>query len=196
MNQCESKHKVYVNNFTDEDLEIIRRQLNCSEVDLCAVIERCIYNYPQIILMNPISRNEEGKSELNHQAASNLLWLTCPYLNDKIHEIENKGFISKISKLINNDTGFTNRMRYAHAHFYFLRHRVCYVSGGFRNLDIELFGKGIGGIQDLNSLKCLHLHYSHYRICSNNIAGLIVCRLLDYKLQCDNCECRKLHDNL
>jgi hypothetical protein len=120
------------------------------------------------------------------------MWLTCPYLNEKIHELEDKGFIEKIAAFIQGDIAFAAMMLSAHAQFYFLRKSLHALSSGASDLmdDMKLFDSGIGGTRDISTLKCLHAHFCHYRVCEDNLAGRITSALLDHKINCDEVRCR------
>ena len=50
---------------------------------------------------------------------------------------------------------------------------------------------GVGGIMDFSGIKCLHTHYAHYLVDSNNPVGELVEQLLEanyFKRVPDNCE--------
>lgn len=173
----------------NEDIGTVRRQLESENVSIRNVIERCRHGYPQIVLLNPLE-NADNKSGLNYQSVINILLLTCPYLNRRIHELENNKFIKRIEEFINRDPGLMLKMRNAHACYYFLRKTLCRCSDISAADNNDLFIKGIGGIMNLRTLKCLHLHYAHSRICNDNIAGKIVFHLLDGKICCDEIICR------
>ena len=79
----------------------------------------------------------------------------------------------------------------AHAHFYYLRKGI--VMAFLPDIQEErltrLLNSGIGGIRDLESVKCLHIHFCHFRVFENNIAGLLTQRLLKNTINCDNERC-------
>ncbi len=118
---------------------------------------------------------EEHQNRLNHL-------LKDPFLNKKIHEFESYGYIKKVTSFVNSDRVLVDFMKNAHANYYYLR----------RNLYSRFFGDisplefnnkiltcGIGGIKEIGNIKCLHQHYSHYQICSDNVVGRIVHNLLN-----------------
>lgn len=176
----------------NSDCRILRKQLHSDDLFIKGIIERCGYGYPRIVLLDPV-RRDKGKKSLNFQAISNLMWLTCPYLNEKIHEIENRGIIKKISDLLKDDMFCREIMRHAHANFYFLRNAVYskYVDKDDRKKPMEIFERGIGGIKDLTAIKCLHIHFCHYRVYKYNIAGDITNRMLDGKIDCKENLCKR-----
>ncbi len=180
-------------NLNENDLSIIQNQLKRTDPQIKGVVERCRYKNPRIVLLNPIKEEDEN-DELNYQALSNLMWLTCPYLNDKIHELETQGVISRITNFIQHDSTLRSMMRSAHANFYFLRNFIFfkYAQSSIMSKPEGVFKNGIGGIRNLETLKCLHIHFCHYRIFNNNIAGLLTCNLLNGKLDCDEDICGNL----
>jgi uncharacterized protein len=179
-------------NYSNADKEIIKEQLNSKEVFISGICERCIYGFPQVIFLNPV-KEVDGRNYLNYEAISNIIWLTCPYLNDRIHELENKSYIKKIQKIIQEDTMFRELMVKAHANYFFIRNIVFrkYTGSMLETENIDLSKSGIGGIRDLSMIKCLHLHFCHYYVCKDNIAGRITLHYLDHKTYCDNKYCEK-----
>lgn len=179
-------------NYNNDDISIIRKQLNSKDIFLSGISQRCSFGYPQIIFLNPM-KNISGKKYLNYEAISNIIWLTCPYLNDRIHELENQSYIKTIQSIIQNDSMFKEMMMEAHANYYFIRNIIFrkYAESVLEKENIDLSKSGIGGLRDLNSVKCLHLHFCHFCQCKDNIAGNITYYLLEKKTVCDNKYCQK-----
>jgi hypothetical protein len=183
----------YFDNYNTSDLELIKKQLNSKEVFICGIYQRCKYGFPQIILLNPTKKIYE-KECFNFDTLSNIMWLTCPYLNNKIHELENASYIKKIKIIIQNNLSFKNQMLKAHADYYYMRSLIFQkYAHSIQRKELDLSETGIGGMRDLSSIKCLHLHYCHYNLCKDNIAGLITFQLLQKKTDCDDayCSCYK-----
>ncbi len=178
--------------YSQSDHELIKQQLGCKKLFVKGIIERCSFKHPRIVLLNPVNEENEN-GELNYQAISNLMWLTCPYLNDKIHEFETQGLITSITDLIQHDSMLSSMMRSAHANFYFLRNLIFskYAHSAIVSRPEDIFKNGIGGTSNLDTLKCLHTHFCHFRIFKNNIAGLVTYKLLNGKMDCDNDMCSK-----
>jgi hypothetical protein len=181
--------------YTEEDIEIIKRQLNIDDIRLTGVTERCKWGYPSIIILHPFRKPERGEPDtkrLNHASISSPIWLTCPYLNGKIHKLESDGFIKKIGVLMHSSREYIESMKFAHAHYFFLRkdiyrHFLGDISSMEENMD--LFNAGIGGAGNTDALKCLHLHYTHFRLCDWNFAGRATSMLLNDDKFCDDCRC-------
>ncbi len=181
-----------------DDLDIIRQQLGSQDVFISGIVERCDYGFPRIVLLDPVKK-DNGIKELNYQAISNLMWLTCPYLNDRIHELETEGLIRRITDFIQEDKTLKSMMRNAHANFYHLRNVIYKKFNRFAESALDgnimrILKKGIGGIKDFDTLKCLHIHFCHYRVFEDNIAGLMTYRLLDGNLNCEDCICCKKNE--
>ncbi len=177
-----------------EDDAIIRAQLKTPRSYAWKVARRCPYGFPQIVILNPLSA--AGDDPWNYTALVNPLWLTCPYLNDRIHRIEQNGIIPEIQQLVSRNRDFITSMENAHAWFYYFRKELFLEISGdeFRDEMIPLFNQGIGGIRDPRFVKCLHLHYAHYQFFRMNIIGSIVSHILDGDDHCreDRCICRTL----
>jgi len=172
-------------------LNVIKWQIKSENIFMIGVVDRCEYGYPRVILLNPKMENDE----INYQAISNILWLTCPYLNEKIHELENAGYIEKITEFINSDISLTAKMNNAQANSYYLRKHIVqkYFSAGISEDKLSKFNTGIGGVRNGAMLKCLHAHFCNFIICNDNIAGIITIHLLNFKINCDEAICKNAH---
>ena len=180
---------------TDDDIKVIKWQLNTNEVYLGTIVERCKHGYPSVILLNAGIENLNGteKKQVLLKTVSNFLWLTCPYLNKKIHDLESKGFIKKIFHFLQSKKNMQRLMKNAHAHYYYLRKGLfidlldntdSYV------LKNSVFATGIGGIKEIENLKCLHLHFAHFRLCDENVVGRVIYNLLDKEIYCEEVTCK------
>ncbi len=174
--------------YNDEDISVIRRQIGRENIYANGIVERCDYGYPRIMLLNP----DAGGGEWNYEAVSNIFWLTCPYLNERIHGFEQTGYIEKIASFIGGDNSLVLRMESANAQMYYLRKRLCHAITGtvFPEELRRVMDAGVGGARDTSSLKCLHAHFCHYRVCADNIAGLMTARLLNNRINCEEVRCR------
>ncbi len=177
----------HMHTLTPRDEQVLRWQLKGTTDAVDGIFEKCDFGFPQIVLLKPAHGDT-----VDYQSLSNIVWLTCPYLNDEIHELENKGYIAKIEKFINTDEVLKREMLKAHAQFYFFRKSIYekYLKNEIDEDHINVLKRGIGGMQEPVHIKCLHLHYAHYRICQDNIAGRIVYHLLQQKVNCDDAICR------
>lgn len=142
---------------------------------------------PGCIAFPGSQKGKKFRGKLNFIAFSTPLWLTCPWLNDKIHRLEDVGCIKKIECLIQNDEGFLEAMRKAHVHYALLRKKLYLQFVG--DLDYiepndKLMSSGVGGIKMYDTIKCLHLHYAHYSIYPENYVGKITSVLLGKETHC------------
>lgn len=181
---------IQLNTPLNGDIEVIKKQLNTKYVNMLGIGSRCKYNFPQILILNPIK--DKLKGELNHTGLANPLWLSCPYLAQKIHDLEQEGYIKKIQDFIGTDRKFKTMMEDAHAHFYFFRKQLFYnvMGKSYPEPYIKFFNRGIGGISDVRFVKCLHLHYCHFRLHDKNLIGRMTNRLLRNDFSCDNMMCK------
>ncbi len=181
---------IYFDNFGPKDIEIIKKQLNSDDVYISGIYKRCSFGFPQVVFLNPIKVTENG-NKFNYDVISNIMWLTCPYLNEKIHELENQSYIEKIEELIGSNCSYYEKMQRAHAGYYFLRNIIFrkYVDSIKKKKWMDLSRRGIGGVRNLHSIKCLHLHFCHFCVYKENLAGRITYSLLDKKTVCDDNIC-------
>lgn len=174
-----------------QDENSIKWQLKTNNVFCGAIVSRCSFGFPQIILLDPVSQSGNGIKSLHYESISNILWLTCPFLNKKIHEIENSGAIEKIQDYIASERTLREEMNDAHAHYYYLRKRVynAFFNELYPEKEIKVFNTGVGGIRDIDSVKCLHIHFCHYHLCSENCVGFITTKMLDDSIECEKGDC-------
>jgi hypothetical protein len=178
------------NNFTPSDIEVIARQIRSDAISICSVAERCAYGYPRIIVLSPVKGDSSARS-INHESLANVLWLTCPYCNDIIHRLEDRGYVTKISQFLYNLRMAREKMQTAHSHIYFVRKKLYkdFFDDTYPEELIGLFNTGIGGVRDGHSLKCLHANFAFYRMDNTNCAGYIVQKLMGDTIDCGNNWC-------
>lgn len=174
----------FVTGIDKSDCDVIQWQLNSSELNnMAGIVYKCVHGYPAVILLHPFDYDEKNdRKKINYMAVANPLWLTCPYLNRKIHDLESDGYIKKISVFLSSERNIMDTMKNAHAHYYYLRRKLYSKAfGQISSIDFsnKVLHSGIGGINDIKNLKCLHQHYSHFLICSDNVAGRVVHNLLN-----------------
>lgn len=171
------------------DERCVERQLGNERTRVWGIARRCPHGFPSIVVLNCMDK--AGK--LDPGVLATPLYLTCPYLNERIHAFETGGYVSSIAYLISSDREIHGMMMDSHAHYYFFRKEVYRACAGKTPGDevIRFLDKGIGGMSDIYGLKCLHLHYSHYAFCSYNVAGMIVARLLGGDIACADRRCER-----
>ncbi|MDA3900507.1 MAG: DUF501 domain-containing protein [Spirochaetes bacterium] len=176
---------------TEDDCRLIGKQLNRKSVDPYGIIRRCSWGFP-VAICQKIRPN----GILHYGNLANPIWLTCPYLNDTIHGVENDGMIASINDFILNDRQAMESMQDAHAHFYYYRKHLYgnQCNESYSDSLIDNFNVGIGGIADTRFIKCLHLHFAHYMICDKNCVGYMIEQLLNKKINCKDGRCICLKD--
>ncbi len=188
----------FIGNHSEKDREVVKKQLDTEDLVMGGVLKRCVYGYPEIILLLPVEQcdpHHHGteKSRDLYRSFSNFLWLTCPYLNKKIHELESQGLVNKISDYIQDDNKMRYLMNKAHASYYFYRKRICQQYAdmcGHPEDAVCMNNTGIGGIHNTDFLKCLHHHYGHYHLCSSNVAGKITDEMVSDDRYCKDEMCQ------
>lgn len=156
------------------DLEIVRWQIGKKISGFLKVVKRCRWGYPQVILCYPL---KEGKP------FPTLYWLTCPYLNKCIGELESKGIISNFLKMT-NDKVFKDKLKEANK--FYAQQRVALISEYVKEF-LKLYypsywkaieERGIGGVTEIEGVKCLHAHFAYYLAGGETPIGEEVLRML------------------
>lgn len=170
---------------------IIGKQLRRNQTKPYAIASFCRYGYPYVILQKMV---DDGI--VHFGSVANPIWLTCPYMNDVLHDLETEGYINKINELMLGDRRIFSNMRDAHAEFYYFRKELFREQNGQSLAEdmIKFFDLGIGGIKDIQYIKCLHLHYAHYELNKKNTIGLITLELLNKKKYCEDGRCSCLEE--
>jgi hypothetical protein len=140
------------------DLWIIEQQLGRPPRGLVNIEVRCPWEYPAVIRVAPLLDNEEP--------FPTLFWLTCPILREQLSRLEERGVIGQIEEEIAHSSEL--RERYAEDHRHYAQERLSLLSPEENKLLEErgwlkvLRDRGIAGIADLRTVKCLHAHYAHH----------------------------------
>ncbi|MGB9615623.1 MAG: DUF501 domain-containing protein [Fervidobacterium sp.] len=167
---------------SDKDLEIVRGQLQRNVTNVVAVIKYCSFGYPIVILSYPVKDN---------QPFPTIHYLTCPYLVKEVSRLEEKRFISKFEEKILNDKDFANK--YVNANFQVSHKRRKLLKNGDKKWNKYFENLGTGGIRNLTSVKCLHLHLADYLAGIDNPVGKEVYELIDNK-ECKTEICKVFKD--
>ena len=151
---------------SQSDLRTIEEQLGRRPRGVLAVERRCPAGHPQVIKVYPLIEKEPFPT---------LFWLTCPSLVKQISRLEHEGYIEHLERLIRKDPEL--RRRYYESHRAYIRERW----ETLRDEDkrwIEEHGlqevfkeRGIGGLRDWDAVKCLHMHYAHFKARGENPIG-------------------------
>ncbi|WP_346310177.1 DUF501 domain-containing protein [Pseudothermotoga sp.] len=127
---------------------------------------RCEHNFPVVI---------ENKCEINGRPFPTLFWLVCPKLCREISRLEGLGWISKFERIIDEDPNFEGAYINAHMQVRRLRDKVVRDERVRRILS----RLGTGGIRNLKTVKCLHLHVADRLAGVKNPVGEMVLRMID-----------------
>ncbi|MCL1911825.1 MAG: DUF501 domain-containing protein [Leptospirales bacterium] len=171
------------------DAETVARQLETQEVFIVDVAARCPHGCPSVALLSPLKKN----GAVSFTAIATPLWLTCPFLNRKIHDLESSGFIKKIRRMIDADDSLLEEIsgdRENYAAYRNAAYRVFFSSRRGNDALRKMPPEAAGG-SGINSLKCLHFSAAHYAACRQNTAGRIVFELLGKETFCQTGGCLK-----
>ncbi|MBM7623873.1 DUF501 domain-containing protein [Sporohalobacter salinus] len=178
-------------NYTEEDIEVITRQLDREPRNLVGIAKRCKDGYPQVLVTYPIfEENEELK------LFPTTYWLSCPKLIEWIFTLESEGLVQQVQEEIMADCKKQQELITAHEDY--AQRRVELLSNSdLTKLKEEYPGRwrvisqsGIGGIMEKEGIKCLHTHYADFLINQKNPVGKIVDNLLQARfseVNLDNC---------
>lgn len=176
------------------DTTVVAAQLKPRTMLAAETACRCPYGMPSVILLSPVA--EDGITPV-YMAISTPLWLTCPYLNKRIHDLESAGWLCRLKEELKSGGAFAEKMEKAIHSYYELRKKLFAEKG--KNIEAlahikARLNSGIGGIrgikmEEMFSLKCLHLHAAHYAFCGDNPAGQAVFRLLGNDICCSSKIC-------
>lgn len=149
----------------EQDLQALEVQLRRPPRGVRAVERRCPVGHPQVVRVYPLIDGEPFPT---------LFWLTCGDLIVKLTRLEYQGVIDKLQRRILENPAF--RARYHRDHHEYVEERWAELSDRDRRwveerrLTSALRERGIGGLQDWSSVKCLHMHYAHH-LARNNLIG-------------------------
>jgi len=167
------------------DAETVARQLATQEVFIADVAARCPHNFPSVALLSPLTKN----GAVSFTAISTPLWLTCPFLNKKIHDLESSGFIKKIKHMIETDALLSAKVLDDRENYAACRQAAYQIFFSSRRGTDALKKIPSETADGISSLKCLHLFAAHYAACRQNAVGEIVFELLGKETFCSNGGC-------
>lgn len=145
--------------------EIVQKQLGRDILNPFKVVKKCKWGYPQCIESTPIF---EGKP------FPTLYWLTCPLLLKEVGRLEEKGLVKGFEQKLKEEPEFSKQYMLAHQETKSRKAKL------IEGLVLEpwqrdaILKRGIGGIRNIRSVKCLHLHLANYLGNVNNPVGALV----------------------
>jgi hypothetical protein len=176
---------------SDSDKDIIARQLQREPRNLTGVARRCRHACPQVVVNHPLPRAESDASYF-----PTVFWLTCPAVVRRISRIEDHGYIRRIQEDVQASRDFTHDLRDAQLEYIYLRNSLLepedriLLRSQRKPLARSLERSGIGGVADLGTIKCLHMHYAHYLATRHNPVGKLVDKMLSLtgaERECQGC---------
>ncbi len=163
------------------DMKVLRWQLGRAPRGAKAILQKCSYGWPQVILNSPLL--PPGTP------FPTIYWLTCPLLNKKIAILENQGWIRRFQEQISKDNCFCKAVLAAQINYRETRKIMATDIS-----ELPLFARetldqtGIGGVGDLSKIKCLHAHYAHHLVSGANPIGRRIDELLGKFICEEECE--------
>ncbi|MEW6088820.1 MAG: DUF501 domain-containing protein [bacterium] len=156
----QKKAKLYSKSHRDKITQIIEKQIGRKPRNLLKVIKKCRYKLPRVILSSP-------------ELSPTIFWLTCPHEIYLISRLESDGLIKKIKNKFIINTSLKENIITINKNFAGYRKKF-YPPGLSIKRVKSLEGKGIDGIKDLSSLKCLHSHWAYHIAVKKNPIGNII----------------------
>ncbi len=161
-----------MDNTSEEDRDIIRKQLRKEPKGLLGVSARCRYGYPVVLMTRPLIIGENEQFEV----FPTLYWLSCPRRVERVSRIESQGYIAKLEEELASSTELEQEYRENEQDYLDKQWRL--LSEKEKNFVEErglrgALSRGIGGIESNRHIKCLHLHLAH-QIAEANVIGKMV----------------------
>ncbi len=136
-----------------------------------AVAACCNAGHPAVLACRPV-RTAEGRFE----PFPTTHWLACPDLDRGAAELERLGWIARIEARVAADPAL--RAELAADHAACARERIARLTADERaglvalgRLD-DLAARGIGGVRDHRTVKCLHAHLA-WHLCAGERGGAV-----------------------
>lgn len=136
------------------------------------VVLRCPAGHPLVLRCHPVRHGKGGATPF-----PTLYWLACPTVAATIARLEHGGAIARLEAQIAADPAL--RARVAADHDAYVRERSAALTTDER-AELERRGllaaferRGIGGIVDRATVKCLHLHWAHHLVRGSAIGAWI-----------------------
>lgn len=102
-----------------------------------------------------------------------VFWLCCPKLKKKIDQLESHGLIKELEQRVQTDEIWREAIAVDHQRY--RDYRVSLITQEHRQLCdnpnkmLSLETKGVGGVDNWQQIRCLHMHYAHHLIFGNTV---------------------------
>lgn len=154
----------------ENDRIIIEKQIKRKPRELRGVVSRCDLGCPQVVETKPFLGDGTP--------FPTLYWITCPERVKAVARLEDGGWAARFIDMFSRDAEL--RAELVQAQHEYGEARKC----GASDTAHPVYDTGIGGVRDLDAIKCLHAHYAHYLATGSNPVGRLVADSLG-ALACD-----------
>jgi hypothetical protein len=145
---------------TESDRIIIEKQIKRKPRQLRSIGSRCPLGCPQVVETEPFL--SDGTP------FPTLYWLTCPERIKAVARLEDGGWAARLSDKLSREAELQAELVQAQREYGEAR------KSGAGGTAHPVYDKGIGGVRDLEAVKCLHAHYAHYLVSGSNPVGRLV----------------------
>jgi hypothetical protein len=158
---------------TVEEARIVTLQLGREPREPWRVSSSCRWGYPTTIA--------SPSTLADGTPFPNLVWLTCPYLAERISALESAGRIAEFARYVAEDESLADALRDTDERF---RRARKVESGGTDACEAV----GIAGQSDPLGVKCLHAHAALALVHLNDPIGVEVLEWVGYQCSTRRCE--------
>jgi hypothetical protein len=146
-----------------DNFEIVKRQLGRKTLSPCDIVSECPFGFPDVIQTIPSDNNLNIKT---------IFWLTCPYLNKRLANLEEHGFIRDFSHFLKENREelkkFSDKYRK-------IRNKLLSENGiNKKNIPEDIIEAGIAGVAEDIYGKCLHAHIAYYLLDETYFPGKLI----------------------
>lgn len=151
---------------THKQIDIITEQLGRRPVGALQVMAFDKEHNPAVLKVDPLADGKPFPS---------MYWLTSPLIHKAISNIERTAWIKDFeNNILPNDSLLCAKLRADNENYKKLRWQLflsLHSEDGIDESFIKVIkNSGIGGIQDFNRVRCLHMHYA-YHIVHGGLVG-------------------------
>lgn len=157
---------------TPDDLAIVATQLGRPPTKVAGIAARCPAGHPSVVLNHPLHRRSGRLVPF-----PTLFWLTCPQLSRAVSRLEMAGRIVELERRLAEDDDLAQALHRDHRSYVEERWQLLSAEDQQEVREsglLETFEeRGIGGMANWRSVKCLHLHLAHH-LARRNVLGALL----------------------
>ncbi len=174
-----------INKEEEKIIKLIEKQIGRKPEGMVEVTLECPFSYPAVIKVYPF---------FNERVFPTTYWLTCPYLQKEISVLEDKGWVTKMQKIVNNNKQVAQALKSAHKNYAEDRFEMLCSTKKEKMTKISediyktLKDSGIGGVKDIKGIKCLHTHVADFLVNNLNPVGKKVFQVIKWPKTCNICK--------